>query len=111
MDGQTRCPQAGTKRNYGPLTYTTYILLHLGLSTICTPKRRINADTATDNLSTLWLLPHLLSGMGDDPMGPQARGAFYPLRLPPPHGLPRGLSRLTALGLMVSEPKDLEVRR
>ena len=43
----------------------------------------------------------------DDPMGPHARGAFHPLRLPP--GLPRGLSRLTALGLLVSEPHDLKV--
>ena len=32
------------------------------------------------------------------------------LRLPPPRGLPGGLSRLTALSVMVSEPNDLEVR-
>ena len=54
------------------------------------------------------------SSNAEDPEDPMAggvhhsaRGACRPLRLPP--GLPSGLYRLTSLGLLVSEPHDLQV--
>ena len=56
----------------------------------------------------------MYSSNAEDPEDPMAggvhhsaRGACRPLRLPP--GLPSGLYRLTSLGLLVSEPHDLQV--
>ena len=68
--------------------------------------------TLHTNISTLHTSPH--SSNAEDPEDPMAggvhhsaRGACRPLRLPP--GLPSGLYRLTSLGLLVSEPHDLQV--